>query len=88
MNPLVQRRLLPLAAVALIVGASFWALSHDAPLTRALVKLEAARTALTEDLPDRHVRRLLADAEKELDRAARELGRADYRPATYLASVS
>src|SRR5687768_7385361 len=31
MNPLVQRRLLPLAAVALIVGASFWALSHDAP---------------------------------------------------------
>lgn len=61
------------------------ALSHAPALARALAALEAARSALDEDLPDRHVRRLLVDAERELDVAARELGRADYRPATYLA---
>jgi hypothetical protein len=37
------------------------------------------------NLPNRHVRRLLDGAESELDRAARGLGRADYRPANYLA---
>jgi hypothetical protein len=60
-------------------------LSHDAALTRGLGKLRAAREAIGEDLPDQHVRRLLGEAEKELDQAARALGRPDYRPATYLA---
>lgn len=64
------------------------ALSHDPAITRAIAKLEAARAAITENLPDRHVRRLLGDAEQELDTAARKLGRADYRPATYLVSVA
>jgi len=61
------------------------ALSRDPALVRGLSKLEAARRAVAEDLPQRHVRRLLDGAESELDTAARELGRADYRPANYLA---
>ena len=61
------------------------ALSRDPALVRALSKLDAARQAVAEDLPRRHVRRLLDGAESELDTAARELGRADYRPANYLA---
>lgn len=60
-------------------------LSRDPALARAITKLEAARTSVAQDLPDRHVRRLLDGAERELDEAARELGRADYRPANYLA---
>jgi hypothetical protein len=63
------------------------ALSHAPALTRALGKLEAARTALAEDLPDRHVSRLLTDAQRDLDTVARELKRPDYRPANYLAGV-
>lgn len=61
------------------------ALSHATALTRALSKLEAARSALAEDLPDRHVNKLLADAQRDLDTVARGLRRADYRPANYLA---
>ncbi|MFC4852136.1 hypothetical protein [Actinophytocola glycyrrhizae] len=61
------------------------ALSRDPALVRALSKLEAARRAVAENLPGRHVRRLLDGAESELDTAARALGRADYRPANYLA---
>jgi hypothetical protein len=61
------------------------ALSRDPALVRAITKLEEARLAVTEDLPRRHVQRLLDGAESELDTAARELGRADYRPANYLA---
>ncbi|MBB4905184.1 hypothetical protein [Actinophytocola algeriensis] len=60
-------------------------LSRDPALVRALSKLEAVRRALAEDLSQRLVRRLLDEAESELDTAARELGRADYRPANYLA---
>lgn len=60
-------------------------LSHDAALTRGLGKLTAARAALEEDLPDRHVRTLLGEAEGELDQAARALGRPDLRPSAYLA---
>jgi hypothetical protein len=61
------------------------ALSHAPALTRALGKLEAARSALAEDLPDRHVTTLLADAGRELDTVARALGRSEYRPVNYLA---
>jgi hypothetical protein len=60
-------------------------LSRDAALARAITKLEEARTSVAEDLPYRHVRRLLDSAESELDTAARALGRADYRPVNYLA---
>lgn len=60
------------------------ALSHAPALTRALGKLDAARSALTENLPTRHVSTLLTDAQRELDTVARELGRPDYRPANYL----
>lgn len=60
-------------------------LSRDAALARAITKLEEARASVASDLPYRHVRRLLDSAESELDTAARKLGRADYRPANYLA---
>ena len=60
-------------------------LSRDPALVRALGKIEEARTSVAEDLPAPHVKRLLDSAESELDAAARALGRADYRPANYLA---
>jgi hypothetical protein len=63
------------------------ALTHrpsEAPLTRAIAKLTAARAALDEDLPGAHVRKLLNDAEGELDQAARRLPFPGYRPADYL----
>lgn len=60
-------------------------LSHAPALTRALGKLDAARSALAEDLPDRHVSTLLTDAQRELDTVARSLGRPEYRPVNYLA---
>lgn len=63
------------------------ALSHAPALTRALAKLEAARSALAEGLPDRHVTSLLGDAQGDLDTVARSLGRAEYRPANYLAGA-
>lgn len=63
------------------------ALSHAPALTRAFGKLEAARSALAEDLPDRHVATLLGDAQRDLDKVARALGRAEYRPANYLAGA-
>lgn len=53
-------------------------------LTRGITQLTAAREAFDEQLPDRHVRGLLDRAESELDTTAELLGRADYRPATYL----
>lgn len=61
------------------------ALSHDPALTRAITNLEAARSALGEDLPEEHVRELLAAAHDDLDEAARKLERPEYRPANYLA---
>jgi hypothetical protein len=60
-------------------------LSRDPALVRALSKIEEARVSVADDLPDRHVIGLLDSAESELDTAARALGRADYRPANYLA---
>jgi hypothetical protein len=56
----------------------------DPALTRGVVRLQAARDALDGELPDRHVRGLLDDAEAELDECARTLGVAGYRPAVYL----
>jgi len=63
------------------------ALTHSASepaLTRGITKLMAARAALDEDLPDRHVGALLDDATSELDEAARLLPFTGYRPADYL----
>ncbi len=56
----------------------------DPALTRAIGKLDAARSALDERLPDRQVRTLLDEAEQELDRVGRALPFAGYRPSTYL----
>ncbi|MEU9510111.1 hypothetical protein AB0D32_27960 [Micromonospora sp. NPDC048170] len=56
----------------------------DPALTRGIVKLQAARAALDEELPDRHVRTLLDEAAGELDDGARTLGLASYRPDLYL----
>ena len=63
------------------------ALTHRASepaLTRGITNLMAARTALDEELPDRHIRGLLDDATAELDEAARLLPFTGYRPADYL----
>ncbi|MGB3441397.1 MAG: hypothetical protein WBA97_21820 [Actinophytocola sp.] len=80
----------PRAAPARLAGLTTLAiemsgLSHDPALVRAITKLEEARASVVDNLPGRHVRRLLDGAESELDTAARELGRADYRPVNYLA---
>jgi hypothetical protein len=56
----------------------------DPALTRGIVALRAARDALAEKLPDRHVRTLLDGAAAELDETARALGIAGYRPEVYL----
>ncbi|MBQ1075841.1 hypothetical protein KBX06_22160 [Micromonospora sp. C31] len=56
----------------------------DPALTRGIVKLQAARAALDEELPGPHVRTLLDEAADELDDAARTLGVASYRPDLYL----
>ncbi|MFV2019954.1 hypothetical protein [Micromonospora sp. LOL_023] len=58
----------------------------NAPLTRGIGKLQAARTALHDELPDRHVHTLLNDAEDELDATARLVGINGYRPDVYLRS--
>lgn len=58
----------------------------NAPLTRGIGKLQAAREALDEELPDRHVHALLDDAEDELDATARLVGIDGYRPDDYLRS--
>jgi hypothetical protein len=63
------------------------ALTHEPSepgLTRGITKLMAARDALADNLPDRHVRGLLDDATAELDEAARLLPFTGYRPADYL----
>ncbi|MFG2060919.1 hypothetical protein ACGFIK_05815 [Micromonospora sp. NPDC048871] len=56
----------------------------DPALTRGIGKLQAARQALDEGLPARHVWELLDEATTELDEAARVVGIASYRPANYL----
>lgn len=76
-------RLAGLTALAVEVSLLTDARSNPA-LTRGLVKLGAARAALDEGLPDRHVRTLLAEAATELDDTARALGIPSYRPDRYL----
>lgn len=56
----------------------------EAALTRGITMLQATRAALDEELPDKHVRSLLDEAEAELDDAARSLDFAGYRPDVYL----
>jgi hypothetical protein len=73
-------RLAGLTALAIEVSA----LSSDPSLVRGMAKLRAAGDALTEGLPDSHVRALLDDAASELDTTARVLGRNDYRSDVYL----
>ncbi|MFD6635794.1 hypothetical protein ACFWDN_08225 [Micromonospora chalcea] len=56
----------------------------DPALVRGVGRLRAARDALDEGLPDRHVRELLADAAAELDGVARDVRMPGYRPDVYL----
>ncbi|MFI7073420.1 hypothetical protein [Micromonospora sediminicola] len=56
----------------------------DPALVRGVGRLRAARYALDDGLPDRHVRGLLADAAAELDRVARDVRMPGYRPDVYL----
>ncbi|MFF3869067.1 hypothetical protein [Micromonospora sp. NPDC001898] len=76
-------RLAGLTALAVEVSLLTDARS-DPALARGIVKLQAARAALDEDLPDAHVRALLAEAAEELDEVARTVGIASYRPDLYL----
>ncbi|MFD2762823.1 hypothetical protein [Micromonospora eburnea] len=76
-------RLAGLTALAVEVSLLTDARSNPA-LTRGIGKLQAARTALDEGLPDRHARKLLDDAAAELDDTARMVGIPGYRPARYL----
>jgi hypothetical protein len=79
----VNARLAGLTALAIEMSGLTDEIGNDA-LTRGIGKLGAAGEALARNLPDRHVRSLLDDAEAELDDTARSLGRADYRPNAYL----
>jgi hypothetical protein len=76
-------RLAGLTALAVEVSA-VTGRSADPALTRAIAMLVAARAAMDEPLPDRHVRRLLDEAEAELDTVGRTVGFPGYRPETYL----
>ncbi|SCL68147.1 hypothetical protein GA0070606_4722 [Micromonospora citrea] len=76
-------RLAGLTALAVEVSLLTDARGNPA-LARGIVKLGAARAALDEGLPDRHVRTLLAEAATELDDTARTLGIPSYRPDLYL----
>jgi hypothetical protein len=76
-------RLAGLTALAIEVSG-LTSEKSDASLARGIVKLQAAREALDDTLPDSQVRTLLADAESDLEDAAKALGRNDYRPDVYL----
>lgn len=76
-------RLAGLAALA-VEQSALTGRSGDPALTRGIAKLTAARAALHEKLPDRHVRSLLDDAEAELDEAGRSVPFRGYRPRDYL----
>ncbi|MFI5932280.1 hypothetical protein [Actinoplanes sp. NPDC051494] len=56
----------------------------DPALTRAIASLTAARSALDDNLPDATVRPMVAEAESQLDMAARTLPYPGYRPDDYL----
>ncbi|MER7167836.1 hypothetical protein ABT336_17420 [Micromonospora sp. NPDC000207] len=79
----VRARLAGLTALAVEVSLLTDARSNPA-LTRGVVKLQAARDALDEGLPDRHVSGLLDEATSELDDTARTVGITSYQPDLYL----
>ncbi|WP_431930902.1 hypothetical protein [Micromonospora sp. RP3T] len=56
----------------------------DPALVRGVGRLRAARDALDDGLPEKHVRGLLADAAAELDGVARDVRMPGYRPDVYL----
>ncbi|TQM11513.1 hypothetical protein [Pseudonocardia kunmingensis] len=58
--------------------------AEDPALARAIVHLRAARDAVAEALPDKHVHKLLDDAEAELDRIGRAVPFDGYRPVDHL----
>ncbi|WP_254910038.1 hypothetical protein [Micromonospora sp. NBS 11-29] len=70
---------------ALAVELSLLTDAHTDPaLVRGVGRLRAARDAIDDGLPDRHVRGLLADAAAELDAVARDVRMPGYRPDVYL----
>ncbi|WP_199512453.1 hypothetical protein [Nucisporomicrobium flavum] len=82
-EPGLPARLAGLTALAVEMSALTDRRS-EAALTRGITALTAARSALDDDLPDAHVRDLLAGAEADLDEAGRLLPYPGYRPADYL----
>ncbi|MEH1029519.1 hypothetical protein ACWD6L_20050 [Micromonospora profundi] len=76
-------RLAGLTALAVEMSLLTDARSNPA-LTRGIVKLQAARAALDEELPEHHVLSLLKEAADELDDSARTSGLISYRPELYL----
>ncbi|PZG21264.1 hypothetical protein C1I95_07835 [Micromonospora craterilacus] len=76
-------RLAGLTALAVEVSLLTDARSNPA-LTRSIGKLQAARAALDDGLPEPHVRTLLDDAAAELDDTALVVGIPSYRPDHYL----
>jgi len=86
--PVVRRAGTPARLAALSALAVEMSLltdrASDPALTRGITALTAARDALGDDLPDSHVRDLLATAESELDDAARGLPFPGFRPEDYL----
>ncbi|GAA3268518.1 hypothetical protein GCM10020218_007820 [Dactylosporangium vinaceum] len=78
----VPARLAALSALAVEVSGLTTA-AGDPDLVRAITRLASARTALADGLPDRHLRRLLDEAEADLDRVGRTVGVRGYRPAEH-----
>ncbi|MBM2620751.1 hypothetical protein JIG36_35150 [Actinoplanes sp. LDG1-06] len=76
-------RLAALAALA-VEQSALTGRSGDPALTRGITQLSAARAALDDNLPERHVQRLLDAAEAELDESGRSLPFPGYRPGEYL----
>ena len=82
-QPGTPARLAGLTALAVEMSALTDSRS-EAALTRGITALTAARSALDDELPDAHVRSLLANAEADLDEAGRLLPYPGYRPTEYL----
>ncbi|MCO8273855.1 hypothetical protein M1L60_24975 [Actinoplanes sp. TRM 88003] len=76
-------RLAALAALA-VEQSALTGRATDPALTRGITQLTAARSAIEEKLPDRHVQSLLNAAEAELDEVGRGLPYPGYRPGEYL----
>jgi hypothetical protein len=79
----VAARLAGLTALAVEVSAL--TNDHTNPaLTRGIAKLRDAQAGLASGLPDRLIRRMLTEAEAELDKVGRNVPFPGYRPAEYL----